>query len=1528
MVVVSNIPPALSGPLELFHTTDPLLYNSPILVFYGQAASVGSATSRLQIHIFTPAGLESYTRLAISPSSPYYAAVSALPREEQGDEVCRALAFALSRYFSELSPKTKECWTSQVSANKRPTSPFGLFSPTHVAVLASRLARVENAKEVVEIVQKAIGEQKMSWLDIDIVLPPDTIKSITEDELEQLSDEDICRRKYGRYGPIVAALGEPSFLPSSKMRRAASKPTMVGRSKTFRPGQREIIRKEMCELVDTESSYVQKLTDLCEQISTSFRSTIDDGHTSGSDQARETLDKLFPLSLSDILNHHRNLLENLQEILDASDEAAIAEIEQDNADDAAPVPSETTLIDGIGLTMFAKALVEHLPQTQNAYSEYMTAHATFPSLMKAILKSPNPDLVNAAQEVGEQRLTSLLIEPIQRLPRYTLYIDTMSKQLPMAHPALMVLLKARDVVTNICLSDEGLVKNADIEQRFGDVIEHWPPIDDEPARLIAVVDITELEAPFAASGTESRQGSLIVFADRIVFVAKKNNKALSARALQAEVEKSMALAVRSGANTIAAKNLEYIETYDLRDCVFTEALDGKAVMIYNPEITEALPPPVFQLDGSYAGKASRLSEEITKARLEGRFSEEEREQPTWDVRSGLGNSNELNTFAAVFERGQSARFSGQLRIEIDLKESTGAVSPRSGSSAKIRIIPGGNTFCHIAVDSNYGSLNREKISMAELQSIISRRVTPILQAQLSLKESPFVAQIIARNRELLDSLDLIMATDTSEGLPAPMKSPVKSSRPISPVKQLSSFLTSRTNSTHSNLPRKADSIFTAVPNLPPKPTSLPKPPSRENQRPSSRDALTALDKPSPPAIVEPNKDQTTPCKRLEDTLSTYLLAIQARKGNVVGRVVKARANADQVQVNDLYNALQEDPHMMVLAAQASVDVLFAAFEKFLNIAWKERLGPVMDKPLLQRIQHEAETRFPVDFEAYFLDCFQKMLPQNQRALKGIVKLLAELLDGTGNDGDRGLLTAGFVELLIPNEDPVPYVSIMDRFVEDIEALFGENVHVRDVDPGHTGSLGHARSRSINTGSIGSNASSFRKKFGFGAGVTRENSKSEHDSKVGSVWRSLSKNKQGVEPSTPRATVQRTKSTDADTRLQTSRPVSQDRPLVLGQFAFEQRPTSQDSTLQPGTPLSTIGESTGTPLTGNPRKKRRSSLSDLTLLQTPRSTPVKPAATKRLESITGGQKQNATPTRIGTPTRTPQRSRLPSSFRKENSPGATNGSSAPVPGPRSSSKQLDSVTITSYSPGKTTTVTARPTSSSNSNKAGSITPSRIGLSERPSGNAMKIKPSPSPEKSTTGLATALPTPTKKLRVQSPQKIRERLQSEQRELQKTSSIFQDELSKISDEIANVAGPPPITRTGSVRLNNTLPGANRGPTAIELAKKLNDISTTVSSTLSDLTDRNKSLADETLAALTQSENRTKKLDELYREANAENEALYKRFNDELGKVVKVVRAGEGVEELKRRVKEMEEEMEGLRRERARLRREVVGLRGRLGE
>jgi len=174
------------------------------------------------------------------------------------------------------------------------------------------------------------------------------------------------------------------------------------------------------------------------------------------------------------------------------------------------------------------------------------------------------------------------------------------------------------------------------------------------------------------------------------------------------------------------------------------------------------------------------------------------------------------------------------------------------------------------------------------------------------------------------------------------------------------------------------------------------------------------------------------------------------------------------------------------------------------------------------------------------------------------------------------------------------------------------------------------------------------------------------------------------------------------------------------------------------------------------------------------------------------------------------------------------------------------------------------------------------------------------------------------MQSPQKLRERLQAEQKAIASGQSALETELAKIGDDLGAL-GPG---RMGSVR------GVRPLGSTTDLNKRLAELSSLVTSTLAELQTKTEGIQSDLTSSLTVSESKARKLDELYREANAENEALYARFNEELGKVVKAVRAGDGVEELRRRVKDGNEERDRLRRENARLKREVLGLRSQLKE
>ena len=727
------------------------------------------------------------------------------------------------------------------------------------------------------------------------------------------------------------------------------------------------------------------------------------------------------------------------------------------------------------------------------------------------------------------------------------------------------------------------------------------------------------------------------------------------------------------------------------------------------------------------------------------------------------------------------------------------------------------------------------------------------------------------------------------------ESQVRQFRPISPIKAISSFLTGSVKQPEPVMETTTDRLTKDMPIMLPPDQSL----SRSHSHHKSSDQSFHSD------VTLVGTDSTgsnTSISHLERTFAAYMIALNSRSGNVVGRVLRGRASADELIVNELYNTLVEDPSKVQAAAEVSVDVLFAAFEKFLNKAWTQRLGPILAPQLLKKMQSVLDSsRTRQDMER-LNTLLGEMTPQNRRAFASTIKLLSELLDASGNDGDRGALIATFAEALVLEGNPHDYVTLLDRLVEDYDTLF--DAPSEESSP-NAASESLKRSRSMNTGSLSSNASSLRKRFGFGT-LTRENSRTDNESRAGSVWRTLSKNTKssGDAESQPsslsKSFLMRSRSIDNDNRRPLiARPASQDRPTSSGGLSPEQpqhRPGSGHNTL---TSLTTIGE--GLPEHfQTPRKKRRSSLSDLKSLSTPTPAYVSSPAELRTVNLPDSSIQKArlalrtpSPTKLQKVPRSREDSppRLVFTPKKENSPSIPRNTLTE----RAVNRKSDETSVTSLSPQKSKAVhTGIPTLKYGLQERGSPRPRTAS-----NNNASPKKAGSSPQK---------------LRLQSPQKLRERLQSEQKAIEGAQGSLQAELTKISEEISglNLHRPP---KSGS-------PDINR------LTTRITTLETKLTATFADLSNRTASLRSDLDSSLTVSEKKSKSLDQLYRDANAENEALYERFNDELERVLRGVKGGQGVEEVRVKMKEAQEEAARLKKENQRLKREVLGLRSQLRE
>ncbi|MCJ1435203.1 hypothetical protein MMC27_004575 [Xylographa pallens] len=1534
MVIVLPGPAQLdSSTVSVYYTKDTLLANLPVIVFYGPSTTTNSTlnSSRIQAHVYTLGGLQSYPRLTIAPTSPLYIAVQHLTEEKQGDEICRGLAMSLLKYFTEM-PKEVKAALKEMAAIGRPDSTApAMFDEMHAGNLAARMVRLDNTEDVANYVASALAEKSLSWTDVDVILPPRSISRIEPsndpDDVFLYADDGRPMVDYGKYEDLVKLFGSPTFLPTSKLKRAPSRPTAMSRSRILAKDQKESLRREMYELLDTEERYVGKLHDLVKSVAVEFCRNANNKPYQSTAPSERAMQKLFPESLSEILNLNTAFLDGITDLLKRTEGQA-----QDDINGMAEVTgvARSRPMDFLGTEVFAKALLEWFPRFKEPYQAYLKASSEFPRILNDFLRDSASNFSQKIHATGEQRLRSWLIEPVQRLPRYCLFIDNMVNQLPASHPAMGRFLKAKDIITDICAldSDQSTDRNQTTE-RLRDVVTAWPTSLAPQGRLITAVDVTELKAPYRTTTTakDGQASLMLLFPDSFVVLRKGTANSLSARGLLAEIDRpatmSTTLTSDIDDNSTNPKGLTFGFSFHLEETRFTECNGGRLISMACVRRSDYVDTSrvtnnrkyyaitrVFALLGSYEGKAARWNEEVGRARIEQRFPETMRESDHWALRSISPTAEALGVLAAVFENdqlmedGRCRSSHGRIKVIVDhdVEERRSSAGDRRERTVEItiRITPleavASSEAGHFRLEfAGFfgGFTSTDNVSRKDFMAVFLKRLGN-LQRMHHLPQTAEAAQAhISYHQKVVEGLPVKATTQENQ---------IRRFRPVSPVKALSNFLSGSSKEVESYTKERATGILDGPTMLPPVRLSSK---SDSNRRPSDEvnNKVTL--------ISAGQSTKRNSLALLEDTFNAYMVSLRSRSGNVVGKVLRGRAGADELVVNELYNTLVEDPSKIQAAAEVSVDVLFAAFEKFLNKAWKDRMGPILGAQMLRDMQSVLDTSSSGRTPERFKLLLGEMTPQNKRAFIAMIKLLSDLLDASGNDGDRGVLIATFAEALVVEGNPHSFVTFLDHLVDDFDMLFDDTGSTEGPVTGLAAdSL--KRTRSFNTGSLSSNASSIRKRFGFGT-LSRENSKSETESRVGQVWRSLSKKSTAEGDSQPsslsKAFLSRSRSTDTDTRKPLpSRPVSQEGPHAVS--------ISQDSRTRPGSShntifgLSTIGEAVSEPVQPSLKKKRRSSLSDLHAImasgmvsfgspaqaykphvsedsikpfQAARTALRTPPSKSQIPSPLGGS-----PNRSGSPSKIAvMPSKIPGSpDRKENSPSINRTTLSE----RAINRKTDEVVIASFSPKK------------RENSQTGIPALRRGLQERSSPSINPVAQS-----------TKLNKSPQKLRMQSPQKLRERLQQEKKLIDEAGPGLQAELIKIGEELSalNLSRPP---------------SKASGPDVSDLQTRVNRLEGKISESNADMSKRYASIQADIESSVVVNERKAKSLDELYREANAENEALYERFNEELSKVLKAVKGGQGVEEMRAKMKEAQDDSARLKRENQRLKRENLGLRSQL--
>ncbi|EWZ41555.1 hypothetical protein FOWG_01241 [Fusarium oxysporum f. sp. lycopersici MN25] len=1463
-----------SDNVTLYHAADPLLGHLPLLLFHGPSTTANYTlnSSRVQVHVFTPAGFQSFPRITISPNSPFYGVVHHLPREFQGDEVYRALAFALFKYFTELPDGVKTYLKNLYpTRGRRPGSAPTLFSEQHAAEIVKDMVQSDHTADIIETLQDALQTQHISNVDLDFVLPPGAIVPLQAADLEDVPDDeddilDPTLRQYGGYTPLIKLFGEPVFLPTSRLRRAPSKPTALNRSKSFLKDQKVELRMKLTELVETEERYVGKVRELVKHVAADFRESAQARAPGSLSPSEEELEKLFPSSADGILQVNSAFMEEMRRIIDDTEEEALKDMETPTMSFMGSKLGRTR--DPSGALQIARLFLEWFPKFTECYQDYIKASQHFPTLLNSFLDQQSSFKQRVAQ-AGEQTIRSILIEPVQRLPRYSLLIDQIVGCIPMTHPALQPMLKARDIITNICSMDDPLPDKPHVANRLRNMVEAWPLNLEPQGRLIAAADFTELAPPFQPLLNQSdKSGIFLLFSDCVV-ILKKMSGNMTGRELLREIEKPSAagllISMTNAAGGPAAYEFVFTGWHDMADVRFTEAVDGTLFWMTSTSemrgahpgehrISKAVTSRCFLLQEMYEARAAKWGEDVVKARVEARFSEKEREDPTWTLRSARMPDSNLGLHAAIFQEGADQLIEGRkepapIRVVVDHDRGTkGAPVGHYGVEIVVNVTTNDMKKVSMLTVGLNGRQFQDEIALEDFLPTMSRRVIQLLSTQHSISNMQLTAPLVSYYSKTLHGLLLNTRAEKTKSFLA-----------SSPVKLLSSFWGG--SSVHISDTASLGSKHKQVPSI---------------HRNNSQASVVSSIRGGKDSVSQEETRTENPLVRLEQTFTAYVAALQSRKGLIIGRTLLQRSVVDELSVNELYNRLIESPFDVDAAADLGTEVIFVAFEKFLRIAWADQIGPVMSMHSLDTLQARVNKRVPGDFADFVNFLFGDMAPQNRRAFTALIKLLANLLDGCGNDGDRGALTLAFAELLVYDGTAPNYINLLDRLVEDCDRIFEE--------PGlnHSFNLDNSTYESINsairgkgyTPSLASNTSSLRRKFGFD-NLLRQNSRDERPS----VWRQLS----------------RSRSIDDNTlpKKLSRRPGSKDRPPIAGAFDEMQRPGSSHRLLE------TIGEpETEKPLPRSPKKKRRSSLSDLKSLMAATTLDDDGESPQPLQDAKEtSEKVNASP-KATSPSRIPvspgvatlrgskQKENVPDPFQQITSPNTL----APSPMELSEEPTRRTSPAKGHRHSRTLSSTNIPT----------LRPYR----SAPPGSESPPRPSSSPTR----------RGTQRLRLQSPQKLRERLNTEKQAVDDVDASLRSELSKIGEEMA--------------RVNNTRPPGSQSVDMRRVSAAVRELEDRIPTAIQELQDKQNAIQRDMETTVKAAEAKVRAIDQLYKEAVAENELLYEKFNGELGKIVKALK-GKGKdekEELMMRLRDQSDETARMKKENARLKREMVSLRAAL--
>ncbi|KAF4523303.1 hypothetical protein B566_EDAN009426, partial [Ephemera danica] len=334
----------------------------------------------------------------------------------------------------------------------------------------------------------------------------------------------------------VAASGSTGPIAHVHQRAASSPCQLIGLEEQER--NKDTRTHVVVELYETEKSYVEALQTLV----TKYLNPLKGSDNSGLVEAT-VVDEIF-FQVPSILLHHEGFLDDLNKRLDAWDlRQKIGDIFLDVFTRQSVIDCYTAFINN---WQQAKTAIRNTCQSKPAFARFLEA--------------------TSREHKGKLALDSLLIMPVQRIPRYELLIQTLLKHTASTHPDYPFLVSAQRAIHALAVTINCREKEScEAEQQMQQLRELELLLDGAGRLASPHRTFLRHDAVTATVGGSSKERMLFLFSDMLLIASVKRRSGT--------IRKPSASGMFSVASTLDANKYKTLMKFSHTDLEIVKARD-------------------------------------------------------------------------------------------------------------------------------------------------------------------------------------------------------------------------------------------------------------------------------------------------------------------------------------------------------------------------------------------------------------------------------------------------------------------------------------------------------------------------------------------------------------------------------------------------------------------------------------------------------------------------------------------------------------------------------------------------------------------------------------------------------------------------------------------------------------------------------------------------------------------------------------------------------------------------------------------